>query len=808
MASTQKPKSSRKATPKRAAPARASKGSSLVIVESPAKARTISKALGKDFVVKASFGHVRDLPKGKFGIDVEDGFAPTWRPIPDKRKVLTELKAAAKAAARVFLAPDPDREGEAIAWHLAEALDLTEEKAFRVHFNEITERAIRAAFADPGKIRSSMVDAQIARRVLDRIVGYELSPLLWKKIAKGLSAGRVQSVAVRLIVEREREIRQFRPREYWKVAAHFKDRDGAEEREWKAGLRHVDGRSAAELDTEAEAQGVVERVTGKPFLVRSVQKDRKTIRALPPFTTSLLQQQGSIRLRFPAKKTMRIAQRLYEGIDLGDEGPAGLITYMRTDSYRVAEEALAEVRDLIGKDFGPDYLPEKPNAWRARKGAQEAHEAIRPTVPSRTPESIERFLGPDEAKLYRLIWERFVASQMTPARYDLTTVSLEVAGCEFVARGRVLVFDGHTRLLGALEEDEALPPIEEGAEKNPEKVEATRHETNPPPRYSEATLVKALEKKGIGRPSTYAAILSTIQDRGYVHLQERKFFATELGEVVTNQLVEHFGRVINEDFTSHMEADLDKIEEAKARWRDVVGGFYETFREDVARAKEEMKDFKRAPQVSHEICDKCGARMVILYHKLGKFLGCSRYPECENRRSVASDGKAVPPPEPTEHRCPKCESPMVIRTGRRGRFLACSAFPKCRSTMSVDDAGNPVRPKETGISCEKCGSAMVIKGSRRGPFLACSGYPKCRNAKPLPEELREKPKETGEACGSCGSPMVIRRNRWGKEFLSCSSYPKCRNARNVEAPDEGGSEPGVRARAEDEGGTDREDEES
>jgi DNA topoisomerase-1 len=797
--------SPRKRKTARATPAarKGSKGSSLVIVESPAKARTISKALGSGYVVKASFGHVRDLPKGTFGIDVEDGFNPTWRPIPEKRKVLTELKAAAKAAARVFLAPDPDREGEAIAWHLVEALDLTEEKAFRVHFNEITERAIRAAFADPGKLRRPMIDAQIARRVLDRIVGYELSPLLWKKIAKGLSAGRVQSVAVRLIVEREREIRQFRPREYWKVTARFREGEGEGAQEWKAALRHVDGRSAAELDTEAEARGVVERVSGKPFLVRSVEKDRKTLRALPPFTTSLLQQQASIRLRFPAKKTMRIAQRLYEGIDLGEEGPVGLITYMRTDSYRVAEEALAEVRDLIGRRFGPDYLPEKANAWRARKGAQEAHEAIRPTSPSRAPEAVERFLDPDESRLYRIIWERFVASQMTPARYDLTTASLEAAGCEFVARGRVLVFDGHTKLLGALEEDEALPTLEPGSERMPEKVEATRHETNPPPRYSEATLVKALEKKGIGRPSTYASILSTIQDRGYVELKERKFYATELGEVVTNQLVEHFGRVINEDFTSHMEADLDRVEEAKARWRDVVGGFYETFREELARAKEEMKDFKRAPQVSHEICDKCGARMVVLYHKKGKFLGCSRYPDCENRRSLSAEGNAVPPPEPTEHRCPKCESPMVIRTGRRGRFLACSAFPKCRSTMSVDEAGNPIRPKETGISCEKCGSPMVVKGSRRGPFLACSGFPKCRNAKPLPEELREKPKETGETCSACGAPMVIRRNRWGKEFLSCSTYPKCRNARNLGAAE---AEAPARVLSGEDGG--REDEES
>ncbi|MCI0587084.1 MAG: type I DNA topoisomerase [Planctomycetes bacterium] len=749
---------------------------SLVIVESPAKARTITKFLGSGYVVKASFGHVRDLPKGKFGIDLEKGFQAQWGPIPGRQKVLAELKKAAEKAEKVFLAPDPDREGEAIAWHLVEALELPKTRAFRVHFNEITAKAVKEAFKEPGKIRKALVDAQLARRILDRIVGYKLSPLLWKKIAKGLSAGRVQSVAVRLIVERELEIRAFKPQVYWKVAAHFLEADG---KEWKAALSKVDGEHAGELDSEEKANAVVARVAGKALSVKSVEKNRKSIRALPPFTTSLLQQQGSIRLRFSAKKTMRIAQQLYEGIDIGEEGSVGLITYMRTDSYRVSNDAISEVRPLILENYGPEYVPEQPNRFQARKGAQEAHEAVRPTSVRRTPEAIATHLDPDQLKLYRLIWERFVASQMTPARYDLTTARLEAERCEFVARGRHLVFDGHTRVLGALEEEQALPPLEEGQSVTPQRVEASRHETQPPPRYSEATLVKALEKKGIGRPSTYASIISTIQDRGYVELKERKFFATELGEVVTKELVEHFGRVINEDFTSHLEGDLDRIEAEKAKWKDVVRAFYKTFEKELKKATAGMKDFKRAPEVTDQVCEKCQAPMVALYHKKGKFLGCSRYPECENRKSIGTDGAVKEPPVVTEHKCPKCGSAMLLRNGRRGRFLACSAFPKCRSTVSADDQGNPVKPKETGISCEKCGAPMVIKSSRRGPFLACSAFPKCRNAKPLPEELREPPKDAGVACEVCGAPMVIRTNRWGKEFVSCSTYPKCKNARNV-----------------------------
>ena len=749
---------------------------SLVIVESPAKAKTINKYLGSGFLVKASMGHVRDLPKGKLGIDLENDFEPTYITIKGKSALLDALKEAAKAAEKIYLAPDPDREGESIAWHLVEALRLPKRKTFRVTFNEITKKAIQEALKKPGQISQDLVDAQQARRVLDRIMGYKLSPLLWNKIAKGLSAGRVQSVAVRLIVEREQEIRAFKPEEYWKVTAKFSE----EGREFTSLLHRIDGETP-NLRNESEAKKVLARVQGRPFAVSSVEHKEGHHRALPPFTTSLLQQQASIQLRFSAKKTMMLAQQLYEGVDLGEEGPVGLITYMRTDSFRISGEALGAVRELIGKEYGEKYLPERPNLYRSAKRAQEAHEAIRPTDVARAPESLKGFLTEDQLRLYRLIWERFVASQMTPAVYNYTTLLLQADGCEFISRGKVKIFDGHTRVIGEVDtkDEQNLPDLQVGAQIRPRSVEPSQHFTQPPPRYNEASLVKALEKKGIGRPSTYAPIISTIQERGYVGYRERKFFATELGEVVTDQLVAHFSRVINTEFTSQMEGDLDRIEEAKVPWVKVVRRFYDVFEEELEKAAAEMTNLKTEGELSEEKCEKCGSPMRILFNKRGKFLGCSKYPECKNTTPI---GGRKPRSEaiPTDHKCPKCESPMVIRTGRNGRFLACSAYPKCRSTMSVDEQGNPVKPQTFG-KCEKCGSDMIKKGSRRGPFLACSGYPKCRNAKPLPGELREKPRESGEKCEDCGSPLLIRKSRWGKEFLSCSAYPRCKFTKKIEA---------------------------
>ncbi|MCZ6598342.1 MAG: type I DNA topoisomerase [Planctomycetota bacterium] len=783
----------------------------LVIVESPAKARTINKYLGGNYVVKASMGHVRDLPKGKFGIDLEEGFRPEYTTIRGKGKVVAELKRLAKSAETVYLAPDMDREGEAIAWHLAEILDVPEEKIYRVVFNEITKSAILAAFENPGRLDMDKVNAQQARRVLDRIMGYKLSPLLWRKIAKGLSAGRVQSVAVRLIVEREQEIRAFVSEEYWRVTAELEL--GGEE--FHAELKKLGQKRIDQNLDERTAKGLIQAIGKDELELVELEEKPKTRRPTPPLTTSQLQQKASTQLRFSAKKTMTIAQQLYEGIEVTGEGSVGLVTYTRTDSVRVSTEALDQVRVLIGQRFGDEYLPDKPNAYVTKaKAAQEAHEAIRPTDASRTPEMLLDALTTDQHRLYRLIWEKFVASQMKPARFQVTTATLQhpldgftpededFAGpARFIAQGEVQLFDGHLRVFSteapaqpdpkardadpkaqgasAKAQAQVLPTgLETGKSYGPKEIRPTRHETKPPPRYSEATLVKELEKKAIGRPSTYATIISTIQDRGYVDLERRQFHATELGEIVTEQLVNHFGDLINTDFTSHMESDLDKIESGDMRWSDVVAEFHKPFMKDLERAEVEMKSLKTNPKLSDIACDKCGAPMAELYNKRGKFLGCSKYPECKNTLPV--DGvRRVSEVVETDYECPKCGSPMVIRAGKRGRFLACTAFPKCRSTASVDDDGKIVEPKETGIVCEKCGSPMVVRGSRRGPFLACSGYPKCRNAKPLPEELREEPREAGENCEKCGSPMVIKHSRWGKEFIACSAYPQCKNTKEV-----------------------------
>jgi DNA topoisomerase-1 len=781
--------------PRKALRVKGSRKKSLVIVESPAKARTINKYLGNDFVVKASMGHIRDLPKGRFGIDVEHGFQPQYTTIRGKAKVVSELKRLAKDAEAVYLAPDMDREGEAIAWHLAESLEVPEERIFRVVFNEITQRAIEQAFREPGRLDQDKIDAQQARRVVDRIMGYKLSPLLWSKVAKGLSAGRVQSVAVRLIVEREREIRAFQSEEYWRVTAHF----AQEGQRFQAELKRL-GETRIEKNLGREqAQALVARIGQEPLLLIELEDKPKTRRPTPPFTTSQLQQKASTLLRFSAKKTMMLAQRLYEGVDLPGEGSVGLITYMRTDSTRVSQEALDGVRQLIARDFGADYLPAKPNAYLTKaKGAQEAHEAIRPTDVSRTPPALRAHLGADEFKLYELIWSKFVASQMTPARGTVTTAVFQHPAqgsapepARFVAQGEVEVFDGHLRVFSSdrgEREEQILPRgLEQGSSYRPLEVGASQHFTQPPPRYSEATLVKELEKKGIGRPSTYAAIISTIQERGYVKLEQRRFSATELGEIVTDRLVEHFGDLINTDFTARMENDLDSVESGAARWNEVVARFHGLFMQDLERAQGSMQSLKENPVMSAVTCDKCGAPMAELFNKRGKFLGCSRYPECKNTMSLEGrreKKEAIP----TEHKCPKCGSPMVIREGKRGRFLACTGFPKCKSTASVDEQGNIVQPKKTGINCDKCGSEMIVRGSRRGPFLACSAFPRCRNAKPLPEELREKPRETDEKCDKCGAPMVLKRSRWGKEFLACSAYPACKNARDMAKPAEQPSE--------------------
>ncbi len=712
-------------------------GKPVVIVESPAKAKTINKILGRDYLVKACMGHVRDLPERAFGIDVENGFEPTYKTIRGKTKIISELRTATKGASAVYLAPDPDREGEAIAWHLVAALRIPRDRARRVTFNEITRRGVLEAFKRPREISMDRVNAQQTRRLLDRIVGYKLSPLLWKKIGRRLSAGRVQSVAVRLIVEREREIRAFKAEEYWTITARL-DKDG---RTFTARLVKLDGKDVglASQSTEKkplvpiaageDARALVEELRKEAFEVAEVRQRERAEPPRPPFTTSLLQQQASIKLRFSAARTMMLAQQLYEGIEVGDEGSVGLITYMRTDSFRIAEEALSEVRDYIGRRFGAAYVPEKPILRSRRKGMQEAHEAIRPTSVTRTPEDLKPYLTEDQFRLYRLIWRRFVASQMAPARYLLTEADLAAGRAGFLARGREMKFDGFTALMGhdLREDDQILPPLAAGDRPALLDLVPDQHFTEPPPRYTEASLVKTLERFGIGRPSTYAPILSTIQERGYVHQEERKLFPTELGTLVNDKLVKHFNDIMNTGFTSKMEKGLDRIEEGRAGWVDVLKRFYDAFIVDLDRAKDQMESEKgqEAPGI---VCEKCGKPMMIRWNKYGRFLGCAGFPECRSTKSLPSE-------ETRNEKCDLCGAPMVIKSGRLGRFLACTRYPDCRGTRSLPRGNKRLEvPRDFKEDCDKCGKPMRIRYGRRGGFIACSGYPDCKNTKRFPRE--------------------------------------------------------------------------
>jgi len=752
---------------------------SLVIVESPAKAKTINKFLGKAYIVKASMGHVRDLPKGKFGIDVDHDFAPLYQTIRGRGDALSDLRKAAKGASMVYLAPDPDREGEAIAWHLREALELDPKKTSRVTFHEITKKAVKEAFEHATQISMDRVNAQQTRRILDRIVGYKLSPLLWEKITRGLSAGRVQSVAVRLIVEREREVRAFKPEEYWTVVAELLAAAGG--KPFLAELRRRDD-VPLELKDAAQAQAAYDEILKSPFIVGEVARTKKTVKAPPPFTTSLLQQAGSTRLRFSASRTMRIAQSLYEGVELGAEGSVGLITYMRTDSYNVSNEAIAAVREVITNAHGKEYLPAEPNHFTQRKGAQLAHEAIRPTYLEQTPEKVAPFLTADQLKLYKMIWARFLASQMAPAQFDLTDAKIHSGRYQFTARGRRMIFPGHLVLSKGEEDDSMpeLPPLEKGQQLVLQKLDKSQHFTQPPPRYTEATLVKALEKKGIGRPSTYATIISTIQARGYVKLQARAFHATRLGETVTEMLVDNFPQLMDSEFTAGLETRLDEIEEAKADWLDILKKFYDKFMVDLEKATTSMRDYKKNPDKGDgDPCEKCGSPMIIKLHPRGSFLACSAYPNCKNTRPLDPTEPKREAPQETSHVCNKCGSKMLLRTGRTGKFLACSSYPKCKNTYSVDEKGEPLIPKPSGIVCDKCGAEMLIRWSRRGPFLGCSAYPTCKNPKPLPEHLAPKPEPTNVNCEKCGKAMVIRSGRRGR-FLACTGYPECKETAPLE----------------------------
>ncbi|MBI5232821.1 MAG: type I DNA topoisomerase [Deltaproteobacteria bacterium] len=698
---------------------------SLVIVESPAKARTINKFLGKDFVVIASVGHIKDLPKNKLSVDIANGFMPHYEIIKGKRKTIAELKKATKKAKRIYLAPDPDREGEAIAWHIAEEMDGKKTEVFRVLFNEITERAVKEAIAHPIALDKNKFEAHKARRVLDRLVGYQVSPLLWERVKWGLSAGRVQSVAVRLICEREREIRAFIPREYWSITAEFTDPSFNARLAWKDGKK-------IEIPSNNEAEKILRDLKGAEFAVTDVEKKEKRRQPSAPFTTSKLQQEASRKLGFTAKKTMAVAQQLYEGIDIGKEGPVGLITYMRTDSVRLSSEAISDAREFIGKRFGNEFLPEKPNAYKSKKIAQEAHEAIRPTYVGLLPESIKDSLTRDQLRLYELIWKRFVACQMSPMVLDQTRVLLDAGAYGFSATGSTVRFAGFSQVYvegkDQIEEDDeegTLPLISKGMRLAASAIEPRQHFTEPLPRFSEATLVKELEENGIGRPSTYAAILSTIQDRGYVVRENKQFAPTEVGFTVTELLTESFPDLFNIKFTARMEEELDLIEEGRHGWIEIMQEFYTPFKQSLDKASAGMRNLKKEEVKTDLECEKCSKPMNIRWGKNGRFLACSGYPECKNTKDFTIDAQGrVSPVERQEEikgKCPTCSKPMVVKSGRFGRFLACSAYPECKTTASFS----------TGVSCkeEGCGGVLVEKRAKGGrTFYGCSNYPKCRYA--------------------------------------------------------------------------------
>ena len=754
---------------------------SLVIVESPAKANTINKYLGKEFVVKASLGHVKDLPKSKLGVDIKNDFEPVYELIPGKEKVVKELRTAAKGAERIFLAADPDREGEAICQHLKEILDDHKGEVFRVLFNEITPKAIRAAMEKPGRINQHIVDAQQARRILDRLVGYQISPLLWDKVRRGISAGRVQTVALRMIVEREREILAFTPEEYWSIIAKL---EGREPPPFSARLVKIKGK-IAEVKNQAEADHILEVVKKSEFLVESVVTKEKKRNPVPPFTTSKLQQDAARRLRFTVKKTMMLAQRLYEGVELGDEGRVGLITYMRTDSTRISDEAMEMVRSYVSDVYGSNYLPEKPVFYKTKKDAQDAHEAIRPTFVGRTPDDLKPYLGEDELKLYRLIWTRFVASQMNPAVYDQTTIEISAKDYLFRENGRVLKFDGflrvyeestdddiHAKPTGDEEDDIALPPLTVGEKLRLLDVTPRQHFTEPPPRYTEASLVKVLEEKGIGRPSTYASILTTIQDREYVTKDQGKFRPTELGTVVTDLLVKHFEDIFDVQYTARMEEELDEVEDGKMTWVEALDEFYKKFEKDLKKASKNMENLKRQEIPTDEVCEKCGSPMVKKWGQFGSFLACSAYPECKNTKELALDEppkEGQPAADADPEPCENCGRPMALKRGRFGQFLACTGYPECKTTRKIAQAGRA--PKKPDVildeTCPKCGQAkLAMKEGRFGEFIACSNYPKCKYI---------KPKTVGVPCpkAGCGGELIERRSKRGKVFYGCAKYPDC-----------------------------------
>ncbi|MGQ0645073.1 MAG: type I DNA topoisomerase [Elusimicrobiota bacterium] len=713
---------------------------SLLIVESPTKEKTIGKILGKDFVIKSSYGHVRDLPARELGVDVKNGFEPDYIPLPKSKKILPDLAKHAEQADKVYLATDYDREGEAIAWHLTQLLGLDKKKARRITFHEITSQAIQEAIKNPRDIDEDLVNAQTARRVLDRLVGYKLSPLLWRKVRRGLSAGRVQSVAVHLLCLREAEIEKFTPEEYWTLAALL-EKSG---QEFTASL-HSGPQGKFDkfaFRTREPLDEVLKKLEGASYIVKSVEPKERRRSPAPPFTTASLQQDSSRRLHYSASRTMVVAQQLYEGVDLGpEEGAVGLITYMRTDSVQVAAEARAAAAAHIEKTYGKNFLPPQPRVYKTKtKRAQEAHEAIRPTQPSRTPDSVKKDLSPEQFRLYELIWQRFMASQMADAVYDTVTADIAASDYIFRAAGRTLKFAGFLSVYKETEEESgaegALPPLAAGDAPVLNKLLPEQHFTEPPPRYNEASLVKTLEEHGIGRPSTYAPIIQTILDRGYARLEERRLYPTELGRLVDRQLSDHFPDIVDTGFTAKVEDKLDGIAGGNLPWRDVIKEFYDPFARDIQKADTAMEAVKIKPKETDEKCPKCGKGMLLRENRFGRYLACADYPACRTTFPVDKEGKKVEPIATSEV-CPKCSKPMAMKVRGRSRFLACTGYPDCRTTFSVDREGNKIirpAPEPTNLKCRKCDRPMLKRFGKRGPFLACSGFPKCRNIQSVAAE--------------------------------------------------------------------------
>jgi DNA topoisomerase-1 len=765
---------------------------SLVIVESPAKAKTINKYLGKDFEVEASLGHIKDLPKSQLGVDLEGDFTTEYVVIPGKEKVVAKLKKMAKNAVAIYLAPDPDREGEAIAAHLEEELSengVGKKKKkdatpfYRVTFNEITKKAVLEAFQHPRDIDRNLVDAQQTRRVLDRIVGYQVSPLLWDKVRRGLSAGRVQTVALRLIVEREREVKAFEKKEYWTIDAHLAPgKTGAFD------ARFVGrGTEKIEIPNEEESKTITAALEKAEWAVRDIEKKERRRSAAPPFTTSKLQQDGSRKLRFSVKRVMMIAQRLYEGVELGDEGSVGLITYMRTDSVRVSNDALTEVREAIGMSYGKEFLPEKPNEYKSKKAAQEAHEAIRPTGVARHPDEIKKYLQEDEYKVYKLIWQRFVASQMMPAVFDQTSVDIEAKSATesftFRVTGSILKFEGFLKVYEESkdakdEEDEELkhklPALEAGQKLTLRELMPEQHFTEPPPRFNEASLVKELEERGIGRPSTYSTIISTIVERQYVQKIGGKFIPTETGLVVTDLLVKNFEEIFDPAYTARLEEELDEIEEGKEKWTDALGSFYKKFEKDLRYAEKHMENVKRMEKPTDEKCERCGSPLVLKWGKHGSFYACSSYkkddPESctftkENPVNLPDfDGAEMPETGQDEY-CENCGRVMVLKRGRFGQFMACTGYPDCKTTRRLDQ-GKRVPDVPLEELCPKCSRNLVLRHGRYGEFISCSGYPDCKYI---------KQNFIGVKCPQCADGELVEKKarKRGNTFYGCSNYPAC-----------------------------------